>query len=218
MTSSGLRNPVLLIHGIWDTGIIFHSMRSHLTQRGWSVYDLDMKPNNGDSELEHLAAQVADYIDDTFVPGTQLDIVGYSMGGIVSRYYIQRMGGAQRVRRFITLSSPHNGTWVAYGSFRPGCIQMRPNSSFLEDLNRDMTALEQLNFTSIWTPLDTMIVPASSSQMPVGKNIKVWVPAHHYMVSDPRSLRVVATALTEPLKVRNYELTAARSPMAVNSR
>jgi len=27
--------------------------------------------------------------------------------------------------------------------------------------------LEQLNFTSIWTPFDLMIVPGNSSQMPV---------------------------------------------------
>ncbi len=218
MNATGLRNPVLLIHGIWDTRIIFDSMRSHLTQQGWSVYDLNMTPNNGDGKLEHLATQVADYIDGTFAPGTPLDIVGYSMGGIVSRYYIQRMGGAQRVQRFITLSSPHNGTWVAYGSLRPGCMQMRPNSPLLKDLNRDVTTLEQLNFTSIWTPLDMMIVPASSSQMPVGKNVRVWVPAHCHMVTNPRSLWAVAEALTEPVAVRNYGLTEARSPITVNSR
>lgn len=200
MAISDLRNPVLLVHGIWDTGIIFHSMRSYLRSLGWAVYELDMTPNNGDGKLEHLAEQVAEYIDRSFAPDMALDVVGYSMGGIVSRYYVQRLGGVQRVQRLITLSSPHNGTWVAYGSQRPGCLQMRPNSSFLTDLNRGTSILNQLNFTSIWTPFDTMIVPASSSQMAVGKDVRVWVSAHHLMVSDPKSLQLVASSLAEPLR------------------
>ncbi len=194
-----MRNTVLLVHGIWDTGAIFRPMRSYLTHQGWSVYDLNMNPNNGDSQLEHLAEQIATFVDYTLPPDQPLDIVGFSMGGIVSRYYVQRLGGIQRVQRLITLSSPHNGTWTAYGSTRPGCLQMRPSSPFLQDLNQDVEMLAQLNFTSVWTPLDSMILPASSSQMPVGKNVKVWVPAHAWMVTDPRSLQVVATTLAEPV-------------------
>ncbi|MGA7937923.1 MAG: alpha/beta fold hydrolase, partial [Kovacikia sp.] len=192
--------PVLLIHGIWDTGAIFNPMRSHLSKQGHSVFDLNMTPNNGDKGLEHLAEQISTYIDQTFASDQPLDIVGFSMGGIVSRYYLQRLGGISRVHRFITLSSPHRGTWVAYGSFRPGCMQMRPNSPFLQDLNQDVAMLEKLNFTSIWTPLDTMILPASSSLMPVGKDVRVWVPVHALMVSDSRSLQSVSVALSEPLR------------------
>jgi len=196
------RNSVLLVHGIWDTVAIFNSMRSYLTQQGWSVHALNMTPNNGDGQLEHLAEQVAIYIDQNFADDEPLDIVGFSMGGIVSRYYVQRLGGIDRVDRFITLSSPHNGTWVAYGSLRPGCLQMRPDSLFLRDLNRDIETLEKLNFTSIWTPLDGMIVPASSSLMSVGKDVRVWVPLHALMVTDPRSLQSVSAALSEPLRTK----------------
>ncbi len=197
-----MRNPILLVHGIWDTGAVFGTMRSFLSGMGWSVHDLDMTPNNGDGPLEHLAEQVAAYIDQNFAKGQAIDIVGYSMGGIVSRYYIQRLRGIDRVERFITLSSPHNGTWIAYSSLRPGCVQMRPNNPFLQDLNRDISMLEQVNFTSIWTPLDAMIVPANSSLTPVGKNVKVWVPAHKLMVSDAQSLNAVAHTLSEPVKAK----------------
>ncbi|UBF25854.1 triacylglycerol lipase [Kovacikia minuta CCNUW1] len=203
MNSLHSPNPVLLVHGIWDTGAIFHAMHAYLEAHGRSVFELNMTPNNGDGRLEHLAQQISDYIDRTFDADQPLDVVGFSMGGIVSRYYLQRLGGIKRVERFITLSSPHRGTLVAYGSFRPGCMQMRPNSSFLQDLNRDIAMLEQINFTSIWTPLDTMIVPANSSLMPVGKDVRVWVPAHALMVSDPRSLQSVSTALSEPLRQRS---------------
>ena len=124
------------------------------------------------------------------------------MGGIVSRYYVQRLGGLDRAQRFITISSPHNGTLTAHLSQRLGCMQMRPNSLFLNDLNRDVLMLEKLNFTSIWTPMDMMIVPATSSQLRVGRNVQVNVPLHSWMVRDVRGLQAVANALREPLQKR----------------
>jgi triacylglycerol lipase len=195
------RNPVLLVHGIDDTGEVFHKMAGHLALQGWSVYSLDLVPNNGDVGLDELAKQIGDYVTATFAPEQRLDIVGFSMGGIVSRYYIQRLGGINRVQRFITISSPHHGTVVAYGSQRPGCIQMRPESIFLKDLNSDAAILEQLDFTSIWTPYDLMIVPANSSQMPVGSQVIIPVALHPWMLTDPRSLAAVKAALTKPIKL-----------------
>ncbi|MBO3461790.1 esterase/lipase family protein, partial [Aetokthonos hydrillicola] len=191
MENSKQRNPVLLVHGIFDTGRVFDSMIPYLKNRGWTVYDLDLLPNNGNGRLDHLAEQVADYVNSTFLPQQPIDIVGFSMGGIVSRYYVQRLGGINRVERFITLSAPNNGTWVAFCHLGAGCIQMRPNSTLLEDLNRDAAMLEQINFTSIWTPYDLMIVPANSSRMPVGRQITVPVWTHAAMLTDRRSLAAV---------------------------
>ncbi|MGV0105964.1 Lip, triacylglycerol lipase [Nostoc sp. DSM 114160] len=195
------RNPVLLIHGIDDTEAVFHKMAAQLRLQGWSVYSLNLLPSNGDVGLDELAKQVADYVTTTFAPEQRLDLVGFSMGGIVSRYYVQRLGGINRVQRFITISSPHHGTVVAYGSRRPGCLQMRPDSIFLKDLNSDAVMLGQLDFTSIWTPYDLMIVPANSSQMPVGSQVIVPVTLHPWMLTDPRSLRVVTTALAKPIQL-----------------
>jgi triacylglycerol lipase len=194
------RNPVLLIHGIWDTGGIFQPMATYLRKLGWTVHTIDLVPNDGALGLDHLAQQVATYIDQQLPPEAALDLVGFSMGGIVGRYYVQRLGGIQRVQRFITLSSPHNGTLTAYGSRKPGSVQMRQASGFLQDLNRDLTMLDQINFTSIWTPLDAMILPATSSRVAVGREVKVPVPLHYLMVSDPKSLMAVTEALAEPLR------------------
>lgn len=178
-------------------------MSGHLTQLGWSTYSLNLAPNWGNASLEELAKQVADYTDTNFDPQQPLDIVGLSMGGLVARYYLQRLGGINRVQRFIAISSPHSGTWTAYTLSGKGCIQMRPGSAFLADLNRDAIVLEKINFTSIWTPWDFIIVPASSSQMPAAKEVKLSVFAHAMMARDSRSLKAVVAALSEPLKVHN---------------
>ncbi|MEH1944020.1 MAG: triacylglycerol lipase [Nostoc sp.] len=200
-TENQQRNPVLLVHGIDDTEAVFHKMRAYLIQQGWSVYSLNLVPNNGEVGLDELAKQLANYVTATFASEQRLDLVGFSMGGIVSRYYVQRLGGIKRVQRFITIASPHHGTVVAYGSWRPGCVQMRPDSIFLKDLNSDALILGQLDFTSIWTPYDLMIVPASSSQMPVGSEVIVPVALHSWMLTDPRSLAVVTAALAKPIKL-----------------
>ncbi|HEY9641119.1 MAG TPA: alpha/beta fold hydrolase [Coleofasciculaceae cyanobacterium] len=194
------RNPVLLIHGIDDTAAIFWRLAPALESLGWSVHQIDLIPNNGDVGLDQLAEQVADYVEKTFAPDQPIDLVGFSMGGIIGRYYVQRLGGIQQVQRFITISSPHNGTWTALLRPNLGASQMRINSEFLEALNRDAKQLEQLNFTSIWTPFDSMIVPANSSEMSVGRNCPIWVGGHAWMVTDAKSILTIAQALAEPVR------------------
>jgi len=223
MNNATKSNPVLLIHGINDTGAVFYKMAPYLAALGRQVYDLSLTPNNGNVGLDNLAEQVAAYIDKTFAPEQPLDLVGFSMGGIVSRYYVQRLGGIERVQSFITISSPHQGTTAAYLSQRPGCIQMRPDSAFLKDLNQDVAMLNQLNFTSIWTPFDLIIVPARSSQLPVGREIMVPVPAHPWMLTDSRSIKSVVEALSDPLKeergsVGAWEMGESKKTMTNNNR
>jgi triacylglycerol lipase len=199
MKSAKERNPVLLIHGITDTTAVFNRMSTYLSGLGWSVHSFNLIPNNGSFTLDKLAKQVSDYIDKNFDPSQPLDIIGFSMGGLVSRYYIQRLGGIERVKRFVSIGSPNNGTLVAHLSWRAGCVQMRPNSEFIRDLNKDVTMLKRLNFTVIWTPHDLMIVPAKSSQLPVGKEFIVPVRLHSWMLADQRVLKIVSEALSEPI-------------------
>jgi triacylglycerol lipase len=194
------RNPILLVHGLMDTSHKMRKISSHLSGLGWQVLDIDLIPNNGDARLEILAGQVADLIDRTFSPHQPIDLLGFSMGGLVTRYYLQRLGGIDRVQRFITISTPHNGTIAAHFSMRPGCIQMRPEHEFMQDLNRDVDRLNCLNFTSLWTPFDLIILPPSSSQLGIGMEQSIPVLAHPLMVSDPRTLNTIVTALSQPVK------------------
>ncbi len=196
------RNPVVFVHGITDTFALFKTMTEQLERLGWKTYGLDLLPANGDCKLDRLANQLAEFIDANLPADQPFDLVGFSMGGLVSRYYVQRLGGIDRVQRYITISAPHNGTIAAYLSQRPGCLQMRPNSEFINDLNRDVKMLDRIQFTSIWTPLDGIIVPANSSVLPVGESIQINVPLHAWMVSDQRSINLVAEALRKPLHHR----------------
>ena len=194
------RNPILLVHGLMDTSYKMRKIASHLRGLGWQVFDIDLTPNNGAARLEILAGQVADLIDRTFDPQQSIDLLGFSMGGLVTRYYIQRLGGIDRVQRFITISTPHNGTIAAHFSIQPGCIQMRPEHEFMQDLNRDVDRLKYLNFTSLWTPFDLIILPPSSSQLGIGTEKTIPALTHPLMVSDSRTLNAIVDALSQPVK------------------
>ncbi len=178
-------------------------MARHLRTQGFDVHPIDPVPNDGSARLEDLAAQIARHVDQELPAGSPLDLVGFSMGGVVSRYYVQRLGGAERVRRLVTVSSPHHGTLTAHLTKRPGAAQMRPGSPFLAELNGDPSALDQVDVTSIWTPLDLMIVPAESSRLPIGREVLVAAPLHALMLHDPRALRAVTEALSAPLTARS---------------
>ena len=74
---------------------------------------------------------------------------------------------------------------------------MRLRSDFLADLNKDAPMLERVRFASIWTPLDLMIVPASSSRLGVGAEFTIPVPLHAWMPKSQRSMRLIVKLLQE---------------------
>ena len=190
-------NPVLLVHGIGDTEAVFDRMAAWLRDHEHEVHTLNLTPNNGDAPLERLADQLAAFAVSRFGATRSFDIVGFSMGGIVARYYQQRLGGIDRVNRFIAISSPHHGTWMAFLGKNPGARQMRPGSAFLADLNRDVESLRRIRTATIWTPLDLMIVPAASCARCPGPSMRVNVPIHPLMLRDGRVMKLVHRILTD---------------------
>lgn len=192
------RNPVVLVHGLYDTRAKFNTLSAHLEQLGWSVFCPNLVPNDGTGCLKALAQQVAKFVDDHFLPEQKIDLLGFSMGGLVTRYYLQRLGGVERVQRYISISAPNQGTIDAYAQSHPGIKQMRPGSPFIQDLNQDWSKFQaRLQTTTLWTPYDLMIVPATSSCLGLGKEISVPVWVHAWMVDDPRVLAIVAQSLSE---------------------
>jgi triacylglycerol lipase len=172
-------------------------MKAYLERGGLSVHGLNLVPNDGEAALAELAQQLGNHIQTTFMTGDAIDLIGFSMGGLVSRYYVQRLGGTHRVRKFVTIGTPHRGTWTAFLRANAGARNMRPGSTFLQDLNRDVEMLDGVSFASIWTPLDLMIVPANSSRVPVGRSIQVRTLAHPLLVRDPQVLHLVLSILTD---------------------
>jgi triacylglycerol lipase len=201
------QNSVLLVHGFKDDAKKMQAMARALRREGWTVLTPTLSPSGWEVGNEVLAQQLSDFIEANVPQGTRFDLVGFSMGAIVCRYYLQRLGGIARVDRFVAISAPEHGTWWASicpaELLRwPGAIQLRPGSAFLSDLNSDAQMLDRVRFTTLWTPLDLAILPAASSRMPIGHEAKLWVPLHPLMVWLPSCHRAVATALSELNEVK----------------
>jgi triacylglycerol lipase len=186
---------VVLVHGIYNSGRYMGNMQRLLESRGWTVYAVSLRPNDASISFEAMAGQLDAFVQKNIPGDAKFDLVGFSMGGLVCRYYIQRMRGYARVRRFVTLSTPNHGTIWAWLSGRAGVKEMRPGSALLRELNADPSKLAPLRYTSIYTPVDLTIVPPDSSRMSVARNVVSWVPFHALMVWMPGPLRVVEQAL-----------------------
>jgi triacylglycerol lipase len=186
---------VVLVHGIYNSGRYMGNMQRLLESRGWTVYAVNLRPNDASITFEAMAGQLDAFVRKNIPGDGKFDLVGFSMGGLVCRYYIQRMHGYERVRRFVTLSTPNHGTIWAWLSGRAGVKEMRPGSELLRELNTDPSKLEPLGYTSIYTPVDLTIVPPVSSRMSVARNVASWVPFHALMVWMPAPLRAVEQAL-----------------------
>jgi triacylglycerol lipase len=188
--------PVILVHGIHSDGGCMRRLEKHLRSQGRIVFSPSLRPCTGRAPIEELAAQLASFADRN-LPRRKFDLVGFSMGGLVSRYYVQRLGGLERVEHFVTMATPHQGTkmaWLHPGR-APGVVQMRPRSQFLLDLDRDADVLRQIKFTSFYTPLDTIVVPARSSAMPQARNISMLASIHPSFLLEKRCLRAIGRAL-----------------------
>lgn len=181
--------PVVLVHGIWNTAKVFRSLARQLSRAGFEVHAWDSSPNNGSVSLFTLAQQLSERVDTALGAERKFSLIGFSMGGIVSRLYLQRLGGARRVRKFVSIASPHYGTFWGRLGKKPGVREMRPGSELLAELNRGLGELSELDCLSLYTPLDLMILPTKSSNLGLGEARTFSVAAHQLMLNDSRVAR-----------------------------
>jgi triacylglycerol esterase/lipase EstA (alpha/beta hydrolase family) len=199
VTDQPARRPVLFVHGIWDKGDIFDAMVAGLRARGFAHLEaIDLVPNDGSVPLAESAKQL-DQAARALLARTgaaRLDLVGFSMGSLVARWWLVKQGGRDLAGRFISISGPQSGTLTAHFNRQPGVAEMRPGSDFLRALESDERGFGDVEVLSMWTPLDLMIVPARSGVLKDGEAQKFWVALHPLMASDGKVIEAVAAALS----------------------
>lgn len=191
-----MKPPVfVLVHGINDTSRKLRTMQAAIESKGYRCIVPSLTPKNASKGLEFLAGQLAGVINaETEGLDATLCLVGFSMGGLVSRFYLQELEGYRKVGLFFTIAAPHHGSLMAYFSASIGAKQMRPNSRFLRSLESSASRLNSTPCYSYWTPFDLMILPATSSVWDKAENIKIYSLCHPFMV---RHKEIIADMLTK---------------------
>ena len=182
------RNPIILIHGLWNTADIFSSITLKLDQLGIEYFAPTLNHQCGMTSIVELAKLLNDLILEKYGLKKKLDILGFSMGGIIGRYWIKKFNGYKRTRSFITVGSPHNGTLASQlipkYPFR-GISEMKINSLLLRDLSNYDYLLNGINCISFFTYWDLMVFPGWRANLNSGEKISLEIYKHKNLVRNP---------------------------------
>ncbi|GAA1882916.1 esterase/lipase family protein [Streptantibioticus ferralitis] len=158
--------PVLLLHGFVDNRSVFALLARNLRRNGWRcVQSLNYSLLTCD--VRDAAALLGQHVERACEQSghQRVDIVGHSLGGLIARYYVQRLGGDARVRTLITLGTPHSGTRaIRFANPHPLIRQMRPNSELLRELGKPAIGCTT-HFVAFWSDLDEFMVPAETARL-----------------------------------------------------
>ena len=186
------RNPIILIHGLWNTAEIFSFITTKLDEIGIEYFAPTLKHEFGRTSIVELTNLLNDLILEKYGYEQELDILGFSMGGIIGRYWITKLNGYKRTRRFITVGSPHKGTltsqMVPKYPFR-GISEMKINSHFLRDLSKSDYLFNGINCISFFTYWDLMVFPGWRATLNSGEKISLKIFKHKNLVRNPEAIR-----------------------------
>jgi hypothetical protein len=120
------------------------------------------------------------------------------MGGLIARYYVQRLGGDARVHTLVTLGTPHQGTRAARVFPRGICQQLAPGSDLVAELAEPAPGCTT-RFVSFWSDIDAMISPKQSARVEHpdlnARNILVNGVGHMSLPIDRRIVREICATL-----------------------
>ncbi len=157
--------PILLLHGMADNRSVFTLLRLGLRRRGFGqVTTMNYSILTGDVRV--AAAALAEEIE-RLVAETgyeRIHVVGHSMGGLIARYYVTRLGGDARVHTLVTLGSPHHGTYLAYGWPSRLTRQLRPGSPLMAELDQPVRAC-RTRFLCYWSDIDQLMFPQRTAAL-----------------------------------------------------
>ena len=190
--------PLVLVHGLWDTPHLFHRLVRQLEDHQVPLLVPHLPHRLGAIPLRSLAEQLDGHIQARWGAERPIDILGFSMGGIISRVWLQELGGASRSHRFISVGSPQRGTltaqWIPRWLFA-GLADMKRGSRLLRHLNADPSSLRRLACTSFYCRWDLMVFPGWQAVLPLGTQHAVPVLTHQQLMAHPRALELLTQTI-----------------------
>ena len=193
--------PLVLVHGLWDTPRLFRRLIQAIDRPQQPLMAPHLPHGLGVVPLRELAQRLDRAIQERFGSDTEIDLFGFSMGGVIGRIWLQELGGSRRTRRFFSVGSPQWGTLAALPIPRwllAGAADMKPGSDLLRDLNRNTTALDGVTCRSYFCRWDLMVCPGWKAVLPTGPHEELPVWTHQQLIAHPRAVERLAEILRQP--------------------
>jgi triacylglycerol lipase len=204
--------PILLVHGFIDNHAIFTVMERALRRRGFqtlSAYDYGLLTHN----IPRAARRLGETIEKLATKSgyERIHVICHSLGGLIARYYVQRLGGDSCVHTLVTLGTPHQGTQLArVAPLLPLVRQLTPSSPIIQELAEPAPDC-RTRFIVFHSDIDPVIVPSSNARLEHPdlnvQNISVRGVGH---LSLPRNGRIAFT-IAEALRQLDHD--GAASPL-----
>jgi len=165
-------DPIIFVHGfVGSTALNWTSMLNRFKDAGYPSnrlysYTYNTLPGvkNGANILK---AKVAEVMAQT--GKSKVDIITHSMGGLVTRYYMKKLGGANKVDQLVNIATPHKGTiWAALAPITQATRDMTPGSSLIKSIEGYYPGL------NLWSWCDEIVIPNSSANVGNSKSIGCW--------------------------------------------
>ena len=189
------KRPLILIHGLWNNSRIFNKLYNSLIEKSDIPLFIPNLPHRlGSVPLIKLANDLDKYILSELAKYKTIDLLGFSMGGLIGRIWLQKLGGFLRTKNFITVGTPHMGTLTA--QFVPNCLfsgiaDMKRKSYLINQLNNDITKLKMVYCKSFYCRSDLMVFPGWEAIMPLGYKQSLPVFAHRELVTSQIAIDIL---------------------------
>jgi pimeloyl-ACP methyl ester carboxylesterase len=191
--------PVLCIHGFHLTGGAMWGIRRTLEGRGRATRAvfLGIPYRSPEAYARSLAKAMWRLLEE--MPGEQLDVVAHSMGGLILRLVLgQNPELAARIRRVVTLGSPHHGTaflrWIRRG---PVYRMMSLSAQFLQTLPTFEQTVPEAAVTTVATAHDLVVYPVESAHLAGARQVTLKGVGHVGLLTEDRVRERIADWLCE---------------------
>ncbi|MHB1925441.1 MAG: esterase/lipase family protein [Acidimicrobiales bacterium] len=210
--------PVLLIHGFGHNHSGWWVLRSHLKAAGFgTVETFDYSPIPRD--IPSTARRLGDAVERLRrrTGADKVHIVGHSLGGLLARWYVQELDGADVVDTVVTLGTPHEGTWAAVVAPGRTAAELRPGSWVVQRLNRH-PRVDGVRWVAFYSNVDYLVQPPRSAMIrqPGLNDVNILAKDHGHvsLILSPRVARAVVEQLQAAEGVAGMG-TLASLPVAI---
>jgi len=184
---------VVLVHGFLATAGVFRPLRARLERdAGARVATFSHAPGLG---VRRIAQQLAGIVD-RIPHGTRIHLVGHSLGGVVARWYVQEMGGHERVAQTIAIATPFGGARLAE-RFRVFVgNDLHAASDVLTRLREGTGRGAAVPHLSIAGTEDRMVFPTERARLSSGELVVLDGRGHNQLLFDKEAIDLVVSRVT----------------------